>query len=77
MLGALPLAHPLVEHQRQPHVLALFLDQFDFKGRDKNYLHFLADVEHEDFQGKKLGVFHHDELMGDLSSAPSIFEYET
>ena len=56
--------------------LALFLDQFDFKGRDKNYLHFLADVEHEDFQGKKLGVFHHDELMGDLSSAPSIFEYE-
>ena len=54
----------------------MFLDQFDFKGRDKNYLHFLADVEHEDFQGKKLGVFHHDELMGDLSSAPSIFEYE-
>lgn len=56
--------------------LALFLDQFDFKGRDKNYLHFLADVEHEDFQGKKLGVFHHDDLMGNLSSAPSIFEYE-
>ncbi|XKU94298.1 dipeptidase PepV [Lactobacillus acidophilus] len=56
--------------------LALFLDQFDFAGRDKNYIHFLADVEHEDFQGKKLGVFHHDDLMGDLSSAPSIFEYE-
>ena len=56
--------------------LALFLDQFDFAGRDKNYIHFLADVEHEDFQGEKLGVFHHDDLMGDLSSAPSIFEYE-
>ena len=55
--------------------LGLFLDQFDFAGRDKNYLHFLADVEHEDFQGKKLGIFHHDDLMGDLSSAPSVFEY--
>lgn len=56
--------------------LGLFLDQFDFAGRGKNYIHFLADVEHEDFQGKKLGVFHHDDLMGDLSSAPSIFEYD-
>lgn len=56
--------------------LGLFLDQFNFAGRDKNYLHFLAETEHEDFQGKKLGVFHHDELMGDLSSAPSIFEYD-
>ncbi|RVU70480.1 MULTISPECIES: dipeptidase PepV [Lactobacillus] len=56
--------------------LGLFLDQLDFAGRDKNYVHFLADVEHEDFQGKKLGVFHHDDLMGDLSSAPSVFTYE-
>ena len=55
--------------------LGLFLDQFDFAGRDKNFIHFLADVEHEDFKGEKLGVFHHDELMGDLSSAPSMFEY--
>ena len=46
--------------------LAVFLDQFDFAGRDKSWLHFLADVEHEDFNGKKLGVAHHDDLMGDL-----------
>lgn len=56
--------------------LAVFLDQFDFAGRDKSWLHFLADVEHEDFNGKKLGVTHHDDLMGDLSSAPSMFDYE-
>lgn len=56
--------------------MAVFLDEFDFAGRDKNWLHFLAEVEHEDFKGKKLGVAHHDDLMGDLSSAPSMFEYE-
>lgn len=56
--------------------LGKFLNQFDFAGRDKNYLNFLADVEHEDFKGEKLGVAHHDDLMGDLSSAPSIFEYQ-
>ena len=55
--------------------LALFLNQYDFAGRDKNYLNFIAEIEHEDFKGKKLGIFHHDDLMGDLSSAPSIFEY--
>ncbi len=56
--------------------LAVFLEQLDFKGRDAAYLKFIAEVEHEDFQGKKLGVFHHDELMGDLSSAPSVFSYD-
>ena len=56
--------------------LGKFLNQFDFARRDKNYLNFLADVEHEDFKGEKLGVAHHDDLMGDLSSAPSIFEYQ-
>ena len=56
--------------------LGLFLDQFNFKDRDKNYIHFLANIEHEDFKGEKLGIAHHDNLMGDLSSAPSIFEYD-
>ena len=56
--------------------LALFLDQYAFAGRDKNFLHFLAEVEHEDFYGKKLGIFHHDDLMGDLASSPSMFDYE-
>lgn len=55
--------------------LGVFLNNYDFKGRDHNYLNFLSEVEHEDFKGEKLGVSHHDDLMGDLSSAPSIFEY--
>lgn len=56
--------------------LGLFLNDFEFKGRDKNFLNFLAKVEHEDFKGEKLGVYHQDSLMGELSSAPSVFEYD-
>lgn len=56
--------------------LGAFLDKFDFEGRDKTYLNFIADVEHEDFDGTKLGISHHDDLMGDLSSAPSMFDYD-
>lgn len=56
--------------------LALFLDQFAFAGRDKNFIHFLAETEHEDFYGKKLGIYHQDDLMGTLASSPSMFDYE-
>ena len=56
--------------------LALFLDSLNFDGQTKKFLHFLATVEHKDFNGKKLGIFHHDDLMGDLTSSPSMFNFE-
>ncbi len=56
--------------------LALFLDSFDFGGQVKNFLHFIATVEHKDFHGEKLGIAHHDDLMGDLTSSPAIFKVE-
>src|SRR5699024_5477942 len=56
--------------------LALFLDSLNFDGQAKKFLHFLATVEHKDFNGKKLGIFHHDDLMGDLTSSPSMFNFE-
>ncbi len=56
--------------------LARFLDRLDFKGRDHAYLHFISEIEHEDFDGEKLGIAHQDHLMGRLSSAPSLFFYE-
>lgn len=56
--------------------LALFLSTFDFAGRDKNYLDMIANILHEDFDGKKLKVNFHDELMGDLSAAPDVYDYE-
>lgn len=57
--------------------LAVFLDTLDLAGTAKNYIHFLSSVEHEDFKGEKLGVAHHDDLMGDLSSAPSMFDFKS
>ncbi|GFZ27339.1 dipeptidase PepV [Lactobacillus corticis] len=56
--------------------LGVFLSSLDFAGRDLNWVKFLSEVEHEDFKGEKLGVSHHDDLMGDLSSAPSVFSYQ-
>lgn len=56
--------------------LAVFLDNLDLAGTAKNYIHFLSSVEHEDFKGEKLGIAHHDDLMGDLSSAPSMFDFK-
>ena len=56
--------------------LALFLDRYAFAGRDKNFLHFLADVAHEDFYGKKLGIYHKDDLMGQIASSSTLFAYE-
>ncbi|MBP2058587.1 dipeptidase PepV [Lactobacillus colini] len=56
--------------------LASFLDSLDFAGQAKNFIHFLANVEHKDFKGKNLGIFHHDDLMGDLVSSPSVFKFD-
>ena len=47
-----------------------------FCRRDKNFLHFLADVAHEDSYGKKLGIYHKDDLMGQIASSSTIFAYE-
>lgn len=53
-----------------------FLDGLDFAGQAKNFLYFLSTIEHEDFKGEKLGIAHRDELMGELSSAPTMFTFE-
>lgn len=55
--------------------LAKFLVKYDFAGKADNYLSFLASVEHNDFHGEKLGIYHQDDLMGELASSPSIFKY--
>ncbi|QNQ81926.1 dipeptidase PepV [Lactobacillus sp. PV037] len=56
--------------------LALFLDSLNLDGQVKNFIHFIANIEHEDFDGKKLGIAHHDDLMGDLVSSPSVFKLD-
>lgn len=56
--------------------LGTFLSQYDFAGRDLNYLKTIASFLHEDFTGSKLGINHHDDLMGELSSAPDVYNYD-
>lgn len=56
--------------------LAVFLQKFDFAGRDREYIDMIADILHEDFDGKKLKVNFHDDLMGELSAAPDVYDYE-
>lgn len=55
--------------------LGLFLSKFDFAGRDKNYLDMIANILHEDFDGAQLGIKFHDDLMGELSAAPDVYNY--
>ena len=44
--------------------LALLLNQFDFGGAAKAYLHVTASLLHEDFAGEKLGIAHTDAKDG-------------
>lgn len=55
--------------------LGTFLSNYDFAGRDLNYLKTIASFLHEDFDGSKLGINHHDDLMGELSAAPDVYDY--
>ena len=55
--------------------LAAFLTRYDFGGAN-DFLHFLGTILHEDFYGEKLGIAHHDPVMGDVSVNPGIIDYE-
>lgn len=55
--------------------LAKFLNDFSFDGDAAAYLKFIADYLHEDFFGKKSGIAHVDEKMGELTQNPGIFSF--
>ena len=56
--------------------LALLLNQFDFGGAAKAYLHVTASLLHEDFAGEKLGIAHTDAKMGPLSMNAGVFHFD-
>ena len=56
--------------------LALLLNQFDFGGAAKAYLHVTASLLHEDFAGEKLGITHTDAKMGPLSMNAGVFHFD-
>lgn len=56
--------------------LALLLNQFDFGGAAKAYLHVTVSLLHEDFAGEKLGIAHTDAKMGPLSMNAGVFHFD-
>lgn len=55
--------------------LAVFLNQYDFTGTDKQYLALIADLFHLDHYAKKLGVNHVDDIMGELTMNSGVLNY--
>ncbi len=56
--------------------LALFLDNYEFLGSAKQFIHVAAAYVHEDFYGEKLGVAYEDEKMGKLTMNAGLFAFE-
>lgn len=52
------------------------MNQFDFGGAAKAYLHVTASLLHEDFAGEKLGIAHTDAKMGPLSMNAGVFHFD-
>lgn len=74
--------HGRSAHAMEPQVglnaattLAAFLADYDF-GDANAFLRFLGQDLHEDFYGERLGIAHHDTVMGDVSVNPGIIRYD-
>lgn len=57
--------------------LAKFLTAFDLNDSEKLYFSFIANDLHLDFAGKHLGIANKDDVMGELTLSPNIYEYDT
>ncbi|KXT79088.1 dipeptidase PepV [Streptococcus sp. DD13] len=56
--------------------LARFLNDFDFAGAAKEYIHLAATYVFEDHTGEKLGVAHTDAKMGRLSMNAGVWSFD-
>ncbi|MDO4680119.1 MAG: dipeptidase PepV [Aerococcus sp.] len=72
-----------VSHGAQPEnghnastYLAVFLRTLSDELKKDQYLTFIEERLHTDFDGEKLGIKHHDDVMGDLSENPGVFKPE-
>ena len=52
------------------------LDNYEFLGSAKQFIHVAAAYVHEDFYGEKLGVAYEDEKMGKLTMNAGLFAFE-
>ncbi|GEO79079.1 dipeptidase PepV [Companilactobacillus mindensis DSM 14500] len=56
--------------------LASYLVTLDLNDSEKLYFGFIADNLHLDFAGKNLGIANKDDVMGELTLSPNIYEYD-
>lgn len=56
--------------------LAKFLFNYKFDIDGYTYLNSIANFMHNDYNGKLLGVYHKDEIMGEVTSSANLFDYD-
>ena len=56
--------------------LANFLSFYDFSGPAKDFVTIVADYIHGDTEGKKFGVNHVDDIMGDVTMNAGVFAFD-
>jgi len=56
--------------------LAKFLVTLDLNDSEKLYFSFIANDLHLDFAGKHLGIANKDDVMGELTLSPNLYEYD-
>ena len=56
--------------------LAIFLDDLPLDKAGHEYVHIITKYMHQDFDGAKMGIAHHDDLMGDLTASPDMFNFD-
>jgi len=56
--------------------LAKLLTSFDLNDSEKLYFSFIANDLHLDFAGQHLNIANKDDVMGELTLSPNIFEYD-
>lgn len=75
--------HGKVAHAQEPKYginaatyLAKFLSNYKFNISGDIYLNSIANFMHNDFNGKLLGIYHKDEVMGEVTSSANLYDYE-
>lgn len=56
--------------------LAKFLSNYKLDLSGNIYLNTIAKFMHDDFNGKLLGIYHKDEIMGEVTSSANLYNYE-
>lgn len=56
--------------------LALLLSELPLEGNDRNFVDLIVNYLHTEHWGQKLGVAYVDDVMGDVTMNPGVFQYD-